>query len=170
MPKQPPDHPNFFVAATGKRTPPRLRLALLLVTGAALLTGFAVAQTPAEGPAMVNVMARLECSMTSNCVNSTAPGGLPPLRYSGSAEQGMAQLRATLAAFEDAHIESADALSVTAVFTTRMGFRDDVEFVFNPSTQHIHFRSRSRVGLFDFGKNRSRMQMVSDRFAQIAQR
>ena len=82
----------------------------------------------------------------------------------------MAQLRATLAGFEDARIESADALSVTAVFTTRMGFQDDVEFVFNPSTQHIHFRSRSRVGLFDFGKNRSRMQIVSERFGQIAQR
>lgn len=170
MPKQPPDHPDLFVPAIGKCTPRRLRLALLLVTGAALLTSCAVAQTSAEGPAMASVMARLECSMTSNCVNSTAPGGLPPLRYSGSAEQGMVQLRATLAAFEDARIESADALSVTAVFTTRMGFRDDVEFVFNPSTQHIHFRSRSRTGLFDFGKNRSRMQAVSERFAQIAQR
>ena len=76
----------------------------------------------------------------------------------------------SLAAFEDAHIETADALSVNAVFTTRMGFQDDVEFVFNPSTQQIHFRSRSRVGLFDFGKNRSRMQIVSERFAQAAPR
>jgi uncharacterized protein (DUF1499 family) len=147
-----------------------LRRALALAATAALLTGCAVAQAPADAPAEVSPLARLACSAMPNCVNSVAAGGLPPLRYEGTAEQGMAQLRATLAAFEEARIESADALSLTAIFTTRIGFRDEVEFVLDPAGQQIHFRSRSRLGLYDFGKNRSRMQAVSERFVQALPR
>ena len=145
---------------------PRLRHALCLAASAALLTGCAVPRTPTAAPAAVNDLARLECPVTPNCVNSVAAGGLPPLRYAGTVEQGMAQLRATLAAFEEARIESADALTLTAVFTTRIGFRDEVVFVFDPAGQQIHFRSRSLLGLYDLGTNRSRMVAVSERFAR----
>ena len=159
-----------LTAAFRPGAPQRLRHALVLVASAALLTGCAVAQAPVAAPAALNTLARLECPVTPNCVNSTAAGGLPPLRYGGTAEQGMAQLRATLAAFDEARIESADALTLTAIFSTRIGFRDEVVFVFDPAGQQIHFRSRSLLGLYDFGKNRSRMRAVSERFAQAAPR
>lgn len=58
------------------------------------------------------------------------------------------------------------AQTPTAVFTTRIGFRDEVVFVLDPAGQQIHFRSRSLLGLYDFGKNRSRMAAVSERLAQ----
>ena len=111
----------------------------------------------------------LACPESPNCVNSLGAGGLAPLTYRGDVAQGMARLRATLATFTEARIESADALSLTAIFTTRLGFRDEVVFVFDPAQPVIHFRSRSLLGYYDFGKNRSRMQAVSERFAATSQ-
>ena len=107
----------------------------------------------------------LACPESPNCVNSLGAGGLAPLTYRGDVAQGMVRLRATLATFTEARIESADALSLTAIFTTRLGFRDEVVFVLDPAQPVIHFRSRSLLGYYDFGKNRSRMQAVSERFA-----
>lgn len=111
----------------------------------------------------------LACPESPNCVNSLGAGGLAPLTYRGDVAQGMARLRATLATFTEARIESADALSLTAIFTTRLGFRDEVSFVLDPAQPVIHFRSRSLLGYYDFGKNRSRMQAVSERFAATSQ-
>lgn len=76
----------------------------------------------------------------------------------------MAQLRATLATFAEATVERSDARTLVAIFTTRLGFRDEVEFRIDGSAQAIHYRSRSLAGLYDFGKNRSRMQEVKTRF------
>lgn len=101
-------------------------------------------------------------------MNSLETGSLAPLAHTGTPEQGMARLRATLAAFADASVQSADAQSLTAIFTTRLGFRDEVVFVLDAPRQQIHFRSRSLTGYYDFGKNRSRMQAVAERFAQTA--
>lgn len=125
-----------------------------------LMAGMALAQGPAD------MDSRLACPDSPNCVNSLGVGSLAPLAYTGSPEQGMARLRAALAGFADARIDSADATSLTAHFTTRLGFRDEVVFVLDPPRQQIHFRSRSLTGYYDFGKNRSRMQAVAERFAQ----
>lgn len=123
------------------------------------------AETPPLRWPAPDVPKALACPDSPNCVNSLGVGGLAPLGYAGSPEQGMARLRATLATFTEARIESADAGSLTAIFTTRLGFRDEVVFVLDPVQAHIHFRSRSLLGYYDFGKNRSRMQAVAERFA-----
>lgn len=146
-----------------------MRRALQSVLGAlltsALCTGAALAAAPTEAPPAAEIAQRLACPASPNCVNSLGVGGLPPLAYTGSAEQGMTRLRATLAAFSEARIETADAVSLTAIFSTRLGFRDEVVFVLDPAQPVIHFRSRSLLGYHDFGKNRARMQAVSERFA-----
>ena len=127
---------------------------------------FAVPAAAAEADAMA---ARLACPASPNCVNTLGAGGLPPLAYSGDVAQGMARLRAALAGFSEARIERADATSLTTIFTTLLGFRDEVVFVFDPAQPVIHFRSRSLLGYYDFGKNRSRMQAVAERFAATPQ-
>ena len=106
----------------------------------------------------------LACPSTPNCVNSLEPGSLAPLSFQGEPAQGMAKLKATLATFADATIERSDASALVAIFTTRLGFRDEVEFRIDGATQTIHYRSRSLTGLYDLGKNRSRMQDVKTRF------
>ncbi|MEM6964700.1 MAG: DUF1499 domain-containing protein [Bacteroidota bacterium] len=46
-------------------------------------------------------------------------------------------------------------------FTTKVGkFIDDVEFLFDEKTKQIHFRSASRKGWSDMGKNRRRMKKI----------
>jgi uncharacterized protein (DUF1499 family) len=46
-----------------------------------------------------------------------------------------------------------------------MSFVDDVEFVIDEERKEIQFRSVARVGAYDFGKNRERMEWVAREFA-----
>ena len=39
-------------------------------------------------------------------------------------------------------------------------FKDDVEFLFNDNDKIIHFRSQSRLGGYDYGANRNRMEKI----------
>jgi uncharacterized protein (DUF1499 family) len=139
-----------------------------LLTGA-LWAGSAAAAQPTQAPLPAEMASRLVCPDAPNCVNSLGASGLAPLAYTGSAEQGLARLRATLAGFSEARIERADASSLTAIFTTRLGFRDEVVFVLDAARPVIHFRSRSLLGYYDFGKNRARMQAVAERFVATSQ-
>jgi uncharacterized protein (DUF1499 family) len=86
------------------------------------------------------------------------------LRYTGTAAQGMALLKATLATFTEAKVVASDATALEAVFTTPVGFKDQLEFKLDAQAQQIDYRSRSNLGLFDFGKNRSRMLEFAARF------
>jgi uncharacterized protein (DUF1499 family) len=106
----------------------------------------------------------LDCVLGSNCVNSLDSGGLLPLRYTGTPAQAMAMLQATAATFPEAQVVRSEPLALGLIFTTPVGFRDQVDFRIDAQAQRIHFRSRSVFGLFDFGKNRSRMQEFASRF------
>ena len=132
-------------------------LGLCLVLGAGLLS--AIAAEP---------VTPLPCVHAGNCVDSLGRDALPALSYAGSPEQGRALLLSTLAAFPQARVESGQGNPVQAIFTTTLGFRDQVEFWIDSRGARIDFRSRSLLGLYDFGKNRSRMLEVSARFAQEA--
>jgi len=79
-------------------------------------------------------------------------------------EQALARIEATLKTFSEAQIVQREALAVQVIFTTSLGFRDQVDFQIDPAAERIDFRSRSLLGLFDFGKNRSRMQAFALRF------
>ncbi|WP_170094753.1 DUF1499 domain-containing protein [Simplicispira suum] len=97
-------------------------------------------------------------------MNSFGTSGLGPLRFEGTPTQAMEALRATLAKFPQAKIVKTDALSMEVVFTTFLGFRDLVDFRVDAEAQRIDYRSRSLVGKYDFGKNRSRMAEFSTQF------
>lgn len=108
----------------------------------------------------------LACGVLPNCISSV-DGGAPPLGFTGDAARAQARLRRTLAQFPEARIVHNDASGIDAIFTTRVGFEDEVAFRFDAARQRIDYRSRSRFGLFDFGKNRDRMRDVAARFAAI---
>lgn len=134
-----------------------------LVTGAvvaALVLGGCGASRPAPG----GDRKALTCTLPSNCVDSQGQGDLGPLKYLGTPEQAMARLDATLKTFAEAQVVRRDALALQVIFTTPAGFRDEVDFQIDPVARTIDFRSRSLLGLFDFGKNRSRMQEFAQRF------
>jgi hypothetical protein len=101
-------------------------------------------------------------------VTSAGGGGFAALTYQGTPLQAMALLQATLKHFPEATVIHSDALTLQVIFTTPVGFRDQVDFRINSQDQRIDFRSRSLFGLFDWGKNRSRMQSFTMRFEQEA--
>jgi len=114
--------------------------------------------------------AELTCLIPSNCVSSREAGDLAPLRYAGTPAQALELLRATVATFPEATVVRADPLGLELIFTTPIGFRDMVDFRIDAEAQRINFRSRSQIGLFDFGKNRSRMREFTARFEQLSRR
>ena len=123
---------------TSHTAPYARRLALLL----AILAPLSSAGQDAEP---------LPCGSPSNCVNS-ASEGFAPLVY------------ATLAHFPEASLTASEPLRLTLIFRTTLGFKDEVVFVLEPAGQRIHFRSRSLLGRYDFGKNRARMNALVARF------
>ena len=133
------------------------------LAAAALLAGCAVSAPATRSD-------ELTCVLSTNCASSVASGSLPPLRYRGSAADGMRALRDALAQFPEAQVVAGDTLWVQTIFTTTVGFRDQVDFVIDPDGQKIDYRSRSLFGLFDFNKNRSRMREIAKRFAAVAPR
>ncbi len=137
----------------------------LLMCGCALKTPAVPSNTAAE-----DSRAALACTLPTQCVNSLGGGSLGPMRYEGTPVQAFTLLRETLAQFPEAKILKTDGLSLEAVFTTPLGFRDLVDFRIDAQAQRIDYRSRSSFGLFDFGKNRSRMTAFSARFEQNAKR
>ncbi len=132
---------------------PCLFTALVMATA---LTGCAMPTAPTA--------TALSCVLPSNCV-STLDGGASPLRFDGDATQAMAHLQRTLASYADARIVRSDASTVDTVFSTAAGFEDEVAFRIDAAQHRIDYRSRSRLGLFDFGKNRTRMREFAERFA-----
>jgi uncharacterized protein (DUF1499 family) len=111
----------------------------------------------------------LACAFASNCVNSLT-SGLAPLRYAGTPAQALAMLQSTLGTFAEAQVVRSEPLALEVIFTTPAGFKDQVDFRIDAEAQRIDYRSRSLFGLFDWGKNRSRMQEFATRFDQQTRR
>jgi uncharacterized protein (DUF1499 family) len=111
----------------------------------------------------------LACTFAGNCVNSLT-SGLVPLRYAGTPAQALATLQATLGTFAEAQVVRSEPLALEVIFTTPAGFKDQVDFMIDAEAQRIDFRSRSLFGLFDWGKNRSRIQEFASRFDQQTRR
>jgi len=110
----------------------------------------------------------LTCPGKPNCVNSLPGSDLPPLTFTVPPAQAWARLLQQLQADPQMEVIRHDAQQIDAVATTRLGFKDDVRFVLDAPTRRIHFRSKSRVGYYDFGKNASRMREVTQRFEASA--
>lgn len=127
------------------------------------LTGW-LAGCATPGPLPGGDRQALACSLPSNCVDTLGASGLAPLSYRGTPEQALARLEATLKSFPGAQVVQRDARALQVIFTTALGFRDQVDFLIDPANTRIDFRSRALLGLFDFGKNRSRMQTLALRF------
>lgn len=136
-----------------------------LLLAPALLLGACASQAPQFGVDGTHPASRtdLACTLPTNCIDSLSDGAAP-LSYSESSAQAMKRLRATLATFPESTILRGDADSLEAIFTTPAGFRDLVEFRIFDRRRQIDFRSKSTFGLFDFGKNRSRIKEFAARY------
>lgn len=134
-----------------------------------LLLAACASPAPAPSEPGSSPTPELACTLASNCADSLGTGSLAPLRFGGTTAQALATLQDTLATFPEARVVKSEPQALEVIFTTRLGFRDQVDFRIDAPGQRIHFRSRSLFGLFDFGKNRSRMAEFSARYAQQPQ-
>jgi uncharacterized protein (DUF1499 family) len=91
---------------------------------------------------------------------------MAPLQFTGTPAQALGTLQATVATFPEATVVRSEAQAMEVIFTTPAGFRDQVDFRIDPQARRIDFRSRSLFGLYDWGKNRSRMREFATRFEQ----
>lgn len=108
------------------------------------------------------------CPSAPHCVSSQAPPDsshyVPPLRYRGDTASARHALLQVLRAQSNARIVRADDQFVHATFHTTLGFVDDVTFVIKPKGHRIDVKSESRIGYYDFGVNRRRVQHLRKAF------
>ena len=103
-----------------------------------------------------------ECPDTPNCVCSDCEQSdkLPPLEFSSEPAVAKAALKSALAKMKiEVVAEQENYLHAVAV-TPIMRYRDDLEFLIQPEEKKIQFRSASRLGKSDLGKNRARLQEI----------
>ena len=108
------------------------------------------------------------CAGTSNCVCSEYEGKsfVEPLDFSDPWQRAWARARDVMEDMGGA-IETEEKGYLRAVFSTRIfRFRDDVELRMDTEKSRIHIRSESRVGDFDFGQNRKRIEKIRAEFKQ----
>lgn len=88
---------------------------------------------------------------------------MPPLEFSGSPAQAIEQVAALLSTQPRVRVIEQRATYLHAVFSSRVfRFQDDVEFLADGASGLLHFRSASRLGYYDLGVNRRRMERLTE--------
>jgi len=108
------------------------------------------------------------CPNSPNCVSTQETRKrkkMEPISFTKSPDEAIKQLEKVLATFSNATLISKKDNYFHYEFKTRIGrFIDDIEFIVDRDKKEIHFRSASRVGYGDFGKNKRRMKKVRKRW------
>lgn len=113
---------------------------------------------------------RLEpCPASPNCVSSesTLPRqSVDPFLFTDAdPDQAVQALRRALAEFDLGVITSDDGVHLKVEFKTRFfRFVDDLDFLIDPDLKIIKVRSAARIGFYDFGKNRRRLEQIRAAF------
>jgi apolipoprotein D and lipocalin family protein len=108
------------------------------------------------------------CPSTPNCVSSIDGDRkhfVEPLRFRGSVEEAQNRLLELLSTLKRTRVVTVEknyihAESVSAIFR----FVDDVEFSFDDRQKVIQVKSASRVGYYDLGANRRRVEKIRNLF------
>ena len=129
----------------------------------AALFGTLLAGTP---PATLGVHdgALAPCPDRPNCVSSRATDArhaIAPLAFDGRADDAWRRLVATIGTMPGARVVRDDGRYLHAEFASAtLGFVDDVELVLDAAARVIHVRSAARLGRYDFGVNRARIEAL----------
>jgi uncharacterized protein (DUF1499 family) len=108
------------------------------------------------------------CPKSPNCVSSMEPNEkhyIPPLRYTGKKEIAYRKLVDMIESDKRAWIIAKQANYLKVEFRSAIfKFMGDVEFFFPSNLPVIEVRSASRVGYYDFGMNRKRIEDIRKRW------
>lgn len=91
------------------------------------------------------------------------------LNYKGNGKTALANLKEVISSnFKEAKLIAENENYLRYEFKSGlMKFTDDVEFLLNENENYIHFRSASRLGRKDFGKNRERIEEIRKKFIEL---
>ena len=142
----------------------RTLLPILLLMGSQVLShsaaaGFDNFRSPSDRLA--------PCPSSPNCVSSQAKGGyhaIAPIPYSGSQEGVLERLKAVIQGMKRSRMITVLPVYLHAEFRSFLGFVDDVEFALDQEQHLIHMRSASRLGYWDLGVNRRRLEAIRAEF------
>lgn len=116
----------------------------------------------------------MPCPGTPNCVSSQATDEnyyTEPLRFMGTPQDAHGRLLNILESEQRTKLLEIRADYIRAEFTSALfGFTDDVEFYLPQKQDHgtlIHIRSASRLGYFDFGANKRRVDRIRSKLKEL---
>lgn len=108
------------------------------------------------------------CPDRPNCVSTEADEPsrrMEPIPFSGSAEFALRRLEEVVAEMAGGEVKGRDGNHLRCEFTTPvLRFVDDVDLVVDDAAGVVRFRSASRLGHWDLGANRRRMEELRRRF------
>lgn len=113
-----------------------------------------------EGPSAARLA---PCPRSPNCVSSQSEDGrhsVEPLLLTAPPEAALDAIAAILGGMTRARVVFREGNLLAAEFRSRLGFVDDVHFLVDPESGLVHVRSASRVGYWDMGVNRRRVQLL----------
>lgn len=118
-------------------------------------------QQPTGGPRRPAAPRSLApCPGRPNCASTRQEGGVEPLPFT-SRDGALARLRALLAALPRTRVVADEDGYLRAEVRSRLfGFVDDLEVLLDEGEQRVHLRSASRVGHWDLGVNRKRLEEI----------
>jgi uncharacterized protein (DUF1499 family) len=137
---------------------------MLILAGGIVIMGCA-----AKAPTNVGVTRGqfTPCPDRPNCVSSQSSSQrhhIAPIVYQGQPGSAFEKLKQIIRELEGTQVVSETGKYLHVTFRSRiMGFIDDVEFYF-PAAPLIHVRSASRVGYWDLGANRRRIERIRSLF------
>jgi uncharacterized protein (DUF1499 family) len=109
------------------------------------------------------------CPETPNCVSSqakTKAQRVAPFACSGNCKDTLARLRDLVAAMPGAKVTAFTGNYLHAEFSSALlRFVDDLELLADRNAKVIHVRSASRLGSWDLGVNRRRVESLHRRFS-----
>jgi uncharacterized protein (DUF1499 family) len=111
------------------------------------------------------------CPNAPHCVSSmadpTSARHVAPIAFSVAAAQAQELLLQVLRQSNNATIESETPTTIHATFRSLLGFVDDVYFELQADSNRIDVKSISRLGYYDFGVNRRRVEELRSRFESL---
>jgi len=113
------------------------------------------------------------CPEKHVCVSTQAPKDdekhyIKPLPLDSSVEDAKRKMIEIIKSMSRTEILENEDNYIRAKFTTFLfKFKDDVEFYFDEEDNLIHIRSQSRIGGFDWNKNRNRVKKIKKKFNNL---
>ena len=112
------------------------------------------------------------CRKKPNCVSSQSVNPkhqIQPIHFFGSIKNAKKDLKKVLDSNGNANFITIRNKYWHIEFTSYwLGFVDDVEILFFESESRIDIRSASRIGYWDFGVNRKRVEKIRTQFDKLA--